>query len=68
MPAQRAREILGEEKIIGVSASTIEEARKAEADGADYIGTGAVFPTATKDDAQRYWNCGLFRGKRNYEC
>ena len=51
MPAQKAREILGEEKIIGVSASTIEEARKAEADGADYIGTGAVFPTATKDDA-----------------
>ena len=51
MPAQKAREILGEEKIIGVSASTIEEAKKAEADGADYIGTGAVFPTATKDDA-----------------
>ena len=93
MPAQKAREILGEEKIIGVSASTIEEAKKAEADGADYIGTGAVFPTATKDDApsitkddkhsnccnrwnhigkctriKRYWNCGLFRGKRNYEC
>ena len=51
MPARKAREILGEEKIIGVSAATIEEARKAEADGADYIGTGAVFPTATKDDA-----------------
>ena len=51
MPAQKARQILGEEKIIGVSASTIEEAKKAEADGADYIGTGAVFPTATKDDA-----------------
>ena len=51
MPARKAREILGEEKIIGVSASTIEEAKKAEADGADYIGTGAVFPTATKDDA-----------------
>ena len=51
MPAQKARQILGEEKVIGVSASTIEEAKKAEADGADYIGTGAVFPTATKDDA-----------------
>lgn len=51
MPAKKAREIMGEEKIIGVSAATIEEARKAEADGADYIGTGAVFPTATKDDA-----------------
>ena len=32
---------------------TIEEARKAERDGADYIGTGAVFPTATKDDAPK---------------
>lgn len=51
MPARKAREILGEDKIIGVSAATIEEAKKAEADGADYIGTGAVFPTATKDDA-----------------
>lgn len=51
MPALKAREILGEDKIIGVSAATIEEAKKAEADGADYIGTGAVFPTATKDDA-----------------
>ncbi len=51
MPAAIARKILGEDKIIGVSASTIEEAKKAEADGADYIGTGAVFPTATKDDA-----------------
>ena len=37
--------------ILGVSASTVKEARKAEKDGADYIGTGAVFPTATKDDA-----------------
>ena len=51
MPARKAREMLGDEKIIGVSAATIEEAKKAEEDGADYIGTGAVFPTATKDDA-----------------
>ena len=38
-------------KMYGVSASTVAEAKKAEADGADYIGSGAVFPTATKDDA-----------------
>ncbi|AMK15836.1 thiamine phosphate synthase [Methanobrevibacter olleyae] len=51
MPADIARKIIGENKVLGVSAATIEEAKKAEADGADYIGSGAVFPTATKDDA-----------------
>ena len=45
--------LIGEDKILGVSAATIEEARKAEKDGADYIGTGAVFPTQTKDDAPK---------------
>jgi thiamine-phosphate pyrophosphorylase len=51
MPADIAREIIGDDKILGVSASTVEEAKKAEIDSADYIGSGAVFPTATKDDA-----------------
>ena len=51
MPADIAREIIGEDKILGVSASTVEEAKKAEIDSADYIGSGAVFPTSTKDDA-----------------
>lgn len=51
MPADVARSLIGDEMILGVSASTVEEARKAEKNGADYIGTGAVFPTATKDDA-----------------
>ena len=51
MPADIAREIIGEDKILGVSASTVEEAKKADIDSADYIGSGAVFPTATKDDA-----------------
>ena len=51
MPAGIARKIIGKDKILGVSASTVAEAKKAEADGADYIGSGAVFPTATKDDA-----------------
>lgn len=51
MPADIAREIIGEDKILGVSASTVEEAKKAEIDSADYIGSGAVFPTATKDNA-----------------
>jgi thiamine-phosphate pyrophosphorylase len=48
MPASIARRLLGENKILGVSASTIEEAKTAKRDGADYIGVGAVFPTSTK--------------------
>jgi thiamine-phosphate pyrophosphorylase len=51
MPCDVTRRLIGEDKILGLSAATIEEAKKAEIDGADYIGTGAVFPTKTKDDA-----------------
>ena len=46
-----ARKILGEQKIIGVSAQTVEEAVLAENQGADYLGVGAVFQTGSKDDA-----------------
>ncbi|WP_296844960.1 thiamine phosphate synthase [uncultured Methanobrevibacter sp.] len=53
MPCDVTRALVGSDKIVGVSAATIEEARKAESDGADYIGAGAVFPTATKDDAPK---------------
>lgn len=51
MQARQARSILGSEKIIGVSAHSVEEALRAEADGADYLGAGAVFGTGTKSDA-----------------
>ena len=51
MPCDVSRKIIGEDKIIGVSATTKEEIRKAIDDGADYIGSGAVYPTKTKDDA-----------------
>ena len=51
MPADIARCILGNNKIIGVSTTTLEEAQKAERQGADYVGVGAMFPTTTKDDA-----------------
>ncbi|MBZ9686596.1 thiamine phosphate synthase [Clostridium estertheticum] len=51
MPADIARCILGSNKIIGVSTSTLVEAQKAERQGADYVGVGAMFPTTTKDDA-----------------
>ncbi len=51
MPCDVTRTLIGNDKILGVSAATIPEAKKAQKDGADYIGTGAVFPTSTKDDA-----------------
>jgi len=49
MPADIVRKIIGKDKILGVSATTVEEAKKAEKDGGDYIGSGAIFPTQTKD-------------------
>ncbi|MBR2964261.1 MAG: thiamine phosphate synthase [Lentisphaeria bacterium] len=49
--AREARRALGPDAILGVSAATVAEALKAEQDGADYIGVGAVFPTSTKLDA-----------------
>lgn len=52
LPADIARAVLGEEKIIGVSANNLQAAINAELDGADYIGVGAVFQTSTKTDTQ----------------
>lgn len=51
MDYESARKILGPDKIIGVTAKTVEQAQNAERMGADYIGTGAVFHTETKKDA-----------------
>ncbi len=51
MACERARELLGPDKIVGVSAQTVEEARAAEAAGADYLGVGALIATPTKPDA-----------------
>lgn len=51
MEALDVRAKLGPDKIIGVSAHTVEEALLAERHGADYLGVGAVFPTGSKDDA-----------------
>ena len=53
MSPSEAREILGNDKIIGVTAKTVEQAKKAESDGADYLGSGAVFGTSTKHDAKK---------------
>ena len=51
MAAGKVRELIGPDKILGVSAQTVEEALLAEREGADYLGVGAVFPTGTKADA-----------------
>ena len=51
-PCRTAREILGNNKIIGVSAALPEEAVQAQNDGADYLGVGAVFTTSTKTDTR----------------
>ncbi|MCR5212340.1 MAG: thiamine phosphate synthase [Lachnospiraceae bacterium] len=51
MEAGDVRKRLGPDKIIGVSAQTVEQAVLAEKRGADYLGVGAVFPTGSKDDA-----------------
>ena len=50
LSAAEARRLLGPDKIIGVSAHNVAEAKKAFADGADYLGCGAMFPTHTKTD------------------
>lgn len=52
LAAQRAREALGPDKIVGVSAHNVEEALAAQAAGADYLGVGAAFVTGTKTDAK----------------
>ncbi len=52
LPAAQVRRILGPDKILGVSAATLQEAQRAQADGADYLGIGAMFSTATKTDTR----------------
>ena len=52
MKAENVRAILGEDKVLGVSVQTVEQALLAEKEGADYLGVGAVFPTGSKTDAE----------------
>lgn len=51
MAAGDVRAMIGPDRILGVSAQTVEQAKAAELQGADYLGVGAVFPTGTKQDA-----------------
>lgn len=51
LPVSVARKVLGPEKILGVTAKTVKRALEAEEGGANYLGTGAIFPTTTKENA-----------------
>lgn len=51
LPISVARQVLGTEKILGVTAKTVKRALEAEESGANYLGTGAIFPTTTKENA-----------------
>lgn len=53
LAAGDVRRRIGEEMLLGVSVHTVEEARRAVQDGADYLGLGAVFPTSTKSDVDQ---------------
>ena len=52
LPCKVVREIVGPDMIVGVSAATLDEAVQAEQDGADYLGVGAMYATATKTDTR----------------
>lgn len=52
LPPRVVRQIIGNDKILGVSVVSVTEALKAREDGADYLGVGAMFPTGTKTDAE----------------
>lgn len=51
LPVSVARQVLGPDKILGVTAKTVKRALEAEDGSADYLGTGAIFPTTTKENA-----------------
>ena len=51
LPVPVARQVLGPDKILGVTAKTVKRALEAEEGGANYLGTGAIFPTMTKENA-----------------
>lgn len=65
LPCKKAREIMPKGKIIGVSAHNLEETLKAQKDGADYLGCGAVFSTSTKKDVTNLEISELAKIKKN---
>lgn len=64
-PALAIRQLLGEDKIVGVSAHSLVEAQQAIADGADYLGIGPIYPTSSKEDAQAVRGTSVIEEIRN---
>lgn len=64
-PALAIRQLLGEDKIVGVSAHSLAEAQQAIADGADYLGIGPIYPTSSKEDAQAVRGTSVIEEIRN---
>ena len=64
-PAYKVRERIGENKIIGVSAHTVEEAITAVEQGADYLGIGPIYQTTTKEDAKEAKGTALIKTLKN---
>ena len=64
LPLAYGRTVLGGDKLIGISTHSIEQAREAEAAGADYVGFGPIFPTMTKD-AGPCQGANMLRSVRN---
>ncbi|MBY3620503.1 thiamine phosphate synthase [Acinetobacter sp. CUI P1] len=64
-PALAIRQLLGEDKIVGVSAHSLAEAQQAIADGADYLGIGPIYPTSSKEDAQDVRGTSVIEEIRN---
>jgi thiamine-phosphate pyrophosphorylase len=64
-PARVIRQLLGDDKIIGVSAHSLVEAQQAIEDGADYLGIGPIYPTSSKDDAQAVQGTLMIEELRN---
>ncbi len=65
MPYHVARRLLGKDKIIGMTVHTLEEAKAAQALGADYLGVSPIFPTATKLDAGKPYGVEGLRAIRH---
>ncbi len=65
LPLKYARKLLGDDKIIGVSAQNVEQAVQAEKDSADYVAVSAIFSTPTKPDAQSLGLEAITNIKRN---
>lgn len=65
LPVDLARRLMGRGKIVGASAATVEEALRCEAEGADYLGVGALYPTATKAATEQVSCAELARIKKS---